>query len=375
MPQARRGTALYELVRAYAGLGDHRSGSQVDHRTATWLGTLLRSRGLDAEALRIPFDYWSASSSVTVGDSEVEHLPLAHDWTGHIDTTDVAVISFDPMTGGFPNVVDEPIARAQADGAAAAVLVTEHAGGALVAINRTLSAASRSAVRSTMPVVLAAGRDFEHLSTNEVRLTMSAHVEAGHTVNVIARSPGAAPDEERLLLTTPLNGWFRCAGERGTGIAALLDVVDQLAGRPIVVAGTGGHELGYFGAHRLVDEKALCPGAAFHIGASVAVVDQTGDLIDSRFAMTSLDQDQASPIAQALRAVGLDLISPAPRWIGEAEAWSRLERPLLSVVGAGPDFHTPGDLAQRVTSPAALVRVADAFGCAATLLADMIGGP
>jgi hypothetical protein len=368
MADAVRGATLFDLVRAYAGLGDHRSGSQVDHRTARWFAGMLESRGLDVDLCRVPFDRWTATSSVSIGDSEVEHLPLAYEWTGNIDTTDVAIISIEPRTGGFPAVVDAPIAEAQADGASAAVLVTKHPDGSLVAINRELGTS-----RSNMPVVLAAGRDLEHLRSGEVRLTMSARIDPGHTFNIIARTPGATADEHRLLITTPLNGWFRCAGERGTGIAVLLDLVDRLDDRPIIIAATGGHELGFFGAHRIVDEGALRPGAVFHVGASVAVVDQYGELIETRVALTSLEDDEASPIITALGAVDLHVATKAPQWIGEGVAWSRLDCPVVSTTGAGTDFHTPSDVAQRVTSPAALVRVADAFGDAAACLADMIG--
>jgi hypothetical protein len=368
MSHALRGARLFELVRAYASLGDHRSGSQVDHRTARWFAGMLESQGLVVEQIRVPFEHWTATSSVTIGDSEVEHLPLVHEWTGNIDTTDIAIIPFDPKTGGFPAVVDGPIAQAQADGVAAAVLVTEHSTGSLVAINRELHAS-----RSNMPVVLAAGRDLEYLKSGDVRLTMSARVEQGHTVTVVARNAGAAADDRRVLLTTPLNGWFRCAGERGTGIAVLLDLVDRLADRPIIVVATGGHELGFFGAHRLVDEGTVRPGAVFHVGASVAVTDPVGHLIGTRIAFTSLDDDRARPIVDELATVELDLVTNATRWIGEGKAWSRIGCPVVSATGAGIDFHTPGDVPDRVTSPAALVRVADSFGRAAVHLADLIG--
>jgi hypothetical protein len=361
-----RGADMFGVVRAYADLGDHRTGSQVDHRTARWMAGLLTDRGFAVEHIELPFDRWVSTSSVTIGDSEVEHLALAYEWTGHVDTTDVAVVPFEPRLGGFPAAVDEPIRQAQADGAAAAVLVTEHPHGSLVAVNRVMNAPT-----SNLPVVLAAGRDLDHLLNNEVRVTMSARIERGLTSNLVARN-GAAADEERLLLTTPLNGWFRCAGERGTGIAVLLDLLDRLGDRPLAVAATGGHELGCFGAHRIVDADELRPGAVFHVGASVAVENRTGQLVGTRLALSNLDAERAGPVAEALSAVGLDLTPEAEHWVGEGEAWRRLGCPLVSTIGAGSDFHTPHDVPHRVTSPATLVRVADAYAEAALRLFDLM---
>ena len=49
-----------------------------------------------------------------------------------------------------------------------------------------------------------------------MRARVAARIVAGQTSNVIGRL-GDGPDRDRILLTTALSGWFRCAGERGTG--------------------------------------------------------------------------------------------------------------------------------------------------------------
>jgi hypothetical protein len=109
-------------------------------------------------------------------------------------------------------------------------------------------------------------------------------------------------------------------------------------------------------------------GAVVHLGASLAV-EANGPsgraLINSRVAMTSLPPNVSAPIASVVESIGLALQSSCTRWACEGEAWSRLDRPLLSFTGAGPDFHTPNDTADRVTSPAALAYVSDAVAAAA----------
>jgi hypothetical protein len=133
---------------------------------------------------------------------------------------------------------------------------------------------------------------------------------------------------------------------------------------------TGGHELGYFGARAwaLSDPLAVHDvSAILHLGASVAV-ERAGNLIPTRVALTSIPEAECAPIRDALRPIGLALNSSPARWVGEGEIWQHLGPPLLSTSGAGPDFHTPNDHAHRVTSAAALRRVADAFATAARSL-------
>ena len=116
------------------------------------------------------------------------------------------------------------------------------------------------------------------------------------------------------------------------------------------------------------------------MGASVAVLEEstdTGDPADAseqrafastRVALTSLDDAAAAPIGVALAAVGLHTTANAPGWLGEGTVLCDLDAPLLSITGAGVDFHTPADTPDRATSAAALTAVADAFEEAARLL-------
>lgn len=367
MPHPTSGEPLFDLVQTYASLGDHRTGTDVDHSTARWMADALASRGLEVGLEPLSFDQWRSSSRLLAAGLEVFHLPVYYEWTGSIDTTDVHVGSFDPISGGFPEVLTAPIEHARASGAAAAVLVTQHPNGSLVAVNRVLGAAG-----SGVPTVLVAGRDHGQLRSGRVELRLAAEVVAGTTANVVATNGVAG---RPLMLTTPLNGWFGCAGERGTGIAVLLDLVERFADRPLLVVATGGHELGFFGAHRWVAaHRDVQPSAIVHVGASVAVEEDAGDgrrrLATTRMALTSVPTRRAGALAAPLARAGLDLRADNERWIGEGEAWSRIGVPLLSFTGAGVDFHTPEDTPERATSPDALAAVAAAIGDAAQALDD-----
>jgi hypothetical protein len=278
-----------------------------------------------------------------------------HEFTGEVHTTRPAVLRLDPLFGGFPGVLETPVAEIRATDADALIVATEHPNGSLVAVNRVPGAGSG------FPTVLVAGRDHQRLVDAEVELRLAARVVEGRSATVVAHNGVDGPP---LVVTTPLTGWFRCAGERGTGIAVLFDLVARLADRAVTVVATTGHELDYMGARRWLPGANLDPIAVVHVGASIGVEETTLDgsriLASARRAMTNLDAGQAAPMAAALDPANLALTPSCESWIGEAEVFRTLGVPLLSISGAGVDFHTPEDLPDRVTSPHSMRTAADA---------------
>lgn len=152
----------------------------------------------------------------------------------------------------------------------------------------------------------------------------------------------------------------------------LLHLVTALADLPLLVLATGGHELGWFGANQWVDDAPDPAIAVVHVGASAAVLDPgcgpDRPLARTRVALTSLTAAAASPIETALAPTRMMFRSGADSWLGEGQAFCRLGVPLLSMSGAGRDFHCPEDTPDRATSPAALATVADAVAAAARSL-------
>ncbi|MDH3705448.1 MAG: hypothetical protein OES57_05240 [Acidimicrobiia bacterium] len=350
---------LYGIVEEYTALGQHRTGTPVDWATAEWMADHLGRRGLAVELEPMTFGQWTATSTLTADGEPVDHLPVFYEFEGSVTTNAPELVALDPMSGGFPGVLDEPVAAAQERGVDALVVATEHPSGSLVAINRMPGAGSGLAT------VLVAGRDHTRLeAADEVALRIEANEVDGRTSTVVGqRGDGHRP----LVVSTPLTGWFGCAGERATGIAVLLDLLDRLSHVPVLVVATTGHEIGQLGVERWVGN--LDPAAIrgiVHLGASIAVIDDTGELAATRVAMTTVDGSVADSMTAALASARLDLVAGATSWIGEAEAFARVGTPLLSFSGAGTDFHTPEDLPHRATSPEALDTAADAVASAVT---------
>ena len=200
------GDDLYRIVCDYASIGHHRSGTGHGRATAEWFTDLVRDLGTVTETA-VNFERYNVASELIADGRCVDHLALYYEFTGEIDTTDVAVRRFDPRSGGFPRIADELIRETKRAGHEALVIATEHPSGELVAINRDLGAPA-----SGLPTLLVAGRHYDALDAGTLRVRVSARLAPGHTTNIEVSNdrPG-----RRLVLTTPLNAWFAAAGERG----------------------------------------------------------------------------------------------------------------------------------------------------------------
>ena len=361
------GAELHALVATYHGFGIHRAGGDGDRATVAWFADELRRRGLDPRGEVVHFDRFRHASTLTADGRAVDHLPLFYEWTGSIDTDDVAVIAADAHAGGRDGDLDDALG-ADAD---ALVIATDHPEGALVAVNR------EARDHHGGPTVLVAGRDHDRLACADTRhLRLDAWIEPGETTNLVARTATVADPNARdaVLITTPLTGWFGCAGERGAGVAVLLDLVDRFADRPVVVLATGAHELDYLGVRRWVAATDLAPRAIVHVGASIACDAPTDDggraLVPTRLAMTDQTGDVADALGRALEPASFAFRPDTDGWLGESEVFCDLGVPMISFTGSGLDFHTPEDTPDRATSPASLATVSAALGDAVEVLFD-----
>ena len=364
------GAELYRLVEQYHTLGIHRAGTAVDHRTVDWYADELGRRGITAEREAVPFERYVTDSELTADGEPIDHLPFFYEWVGEIDTTDVAVTMVDAGYGGYDDQLDAAVAGAGASGHAAHVFATDHPDGALVAVNRAPH------LHGGRPTVLVAGRDHARVAAaSEVHLRMRARIEPGETINLVGRNDVVGAP---VLVTTPLTGWFGCAGERGTGAVVMLDLIERFADTPLLVLATGGHELDYLGVRRWVEAGGADVRGIVHVGASVAVDAPTDDgaraLVGTRIVRTDLDGDDASRIGDAVTQAGFAYLPATPDWSGESEVLCALDCPMLSMTGMGIDFHTPDDTPARATSAPSLAIVADAIADAVAAFADATAG-
>lgn len=387
-----QGPSLYADVKAYAGLGEHRTGTPGDAAATRWIAEALKRAGYRVETQ--PFEYpvfELGRCEIELGGRRLESFPY---WAPHAAPTGgvagalaavagagkVALVALKAGQGNGLNEAPPPqIAAAVDAGASAVIAVCDNPLGELVALNRTPLAPPWK-----VPVVLAAARDGDALKQAAaagapVTVRLDGRTTAGRAENVVARKTGRG---KPLVISTPKSGWFHCAGERGSGIAIWLGLARWLASTEldVVLLAASGHEFDGYGGRRFTETLAPKPADTSlwaHIGANVAVYDFA--LKDGRIVR------QPGPPAQRLLAVSEPLLGAAGKafagQVGYAQPFDIDKRkapgeiahfqelgygPLIGVVGASPLHHTRRDLAD-VTGPEVLEPVARG-------LADLIAG-
>lgn len=341
---------LYNIVETYAGFGNHRTASPVDQATIDWFAGHLTQLGGAVIKQPFTFDGFEYDMALTVDRASVDALPLFYRFIGTCDTSRVATarLSLDHEDGA-PDPIPSLCQQTVADGYDALVLATGGDTGDLIAINRMPD------LVGDLPVILVAGRDFENLQRGTPHLTYSAHLSRKTAHNVIARfgDPGAA---SRIVLTTPLSGWFGCAGERGTGIAVLLGLVEALREtHAFSVIGASGHELMYLGGDHAAAAHPMRPDLLLHLGSCIATVDGQLDAVLN--APARLQDAVRAALAPLTVTVTVPITPENPEsWVGESRCWAGKTTHMLSIAGTSPDFHSPQDTPARATSPDRLAK-------------------
>jgi hypothetical protein len=283
---AGRSTMQADIER-YLAFGWHRAGWPADRATADWLGERLTGLGYAVE-----FDAYEvetltrADAALMVGSANVEcalqwapaemrrdlNAVLARSDADAIDGAIAVLPSFAPAGAYWTAQADELVAQIARTGAAALVICTDTPAQAPFLYNRNARPAlpipvlAVSAQSHTMLLAAAAERASARVSLDVARGTVS-------TRNIMARSRGGAG---KIVVSTPLTGWFGCGAERGPGVALLLALARALVGsnEQIVLLGSTSHELDHIGMERML--RTASPWAAetklwIHLGSSIGV--------------------------------------------------------------------------------------------------------
>lgn len=349
--------ASRRIVEAYAAIGEHRTGSEADAATSSWLCSWLQKHGIAARAE--PFFFRAPrfrAAYASAGALRVAGVPL-HD----APATGAAGIE-----GGIAileDASDEALTRElAAAGTRGALLVTGDPEGQVLLRN-----AERMDAPWPKPVLQIARRDAQvlnALSRDSVRLTVDSELVAGEATNVVADVPGT-DGAGTVVLLTPKSGWFGCAGERGGGIALALSLAARAAALPsrrkhLRVLFTSGHELGHRGLLAYLGRdpaRRAQPEFWLQLGASIGARNATGMRVFTRDARLR-DWFPARLRAEGIEGVALAGADLRPH----GESREVFDRPFLSMAGRHPYFHSPQDQPERCTDAEAIARHGRAFG-------------
>lgn len=392
------GEALYQDVLRYDQIGIHRTGTPGDHATSKWVAEELEEAGFDVhlDTYRLR-QYMLQEASLIVDGKKVDCFPF---WYPH-DTGDTPVearlarldegarsnalrgrIAYAEVAErnwrldirdmidkavragavGLIVMIPGPSGEPLAQNAPAPHHQEPHAIPALI-VGQKSAAALKKAAGDRAPARLAIrGRDV-------------AETESSNVVAKLVRGG------KWIVVTTPLSGWFTCAGERGPGVALFLGLARWAADRPgehsLMFLGNTGHELDQVGAHQTLEKNAPPPEDVslwIHLGASITAREYTKE--DGEF--RPLEKLHAEGNLVGTKALGpilerafADVEGLTPRTegpvFGELRQFMDAGYNAYGFFGSFMYFHTPLDTG-AVTSPellepvgAAIVQTLEAF--------------
>ncbi len=359
------GELLFNDVKTYSELGEHRTAGKADRDTSAWLAQQLEGVGFTTKLA--PFrvrQFQFESARLAVNGRPIPCFPL---WLPR--ATGPAPLHFTIARGSAKNrvaIVRLPKGGAMTaahtaairpliDADAAAIIgVTPSESGELVALNSPANA-------EPWPVPILLVGPAEEISLRgaiEVAISIQGRdeprAEAFETVGEIGNGT------KRVVVSTPSSGWFHCAGERGPGIAIWLALARWASHRESNVRYTfvasSGHELGEQGMHRFLQSQAPRPaetGVWLHLGASIAVRGTTRRLMTNR-------REWMPVLSRNFASIG-DLQPEMPDTPpGELAQLASLKYPCFGIAGGHPLFHSPGDV-PSTTSAAMLEPVGQAL--------------
>lgn len=385
------GAKLYEDVIAYYNLGEHRTATQVDLKTSQWLLDQLRGAGLKATVQSFPLrQFFVRQTRLSIGEKSIRAFPL---WfpraTGpdpivgrlaafdkRTDSTSVqgrlAFVKFPPDAGtAIGSVHSDLVLSAAKAGALSVIAVTEGPTREIIALNSP--AESRP---WPVPVVLIGPRDEAALVTAmKSGTSVALLLEGDDASEAIAKNVIARVDrgKDLFVVSTPQSGWFRCAGERGPGIALFLGLarwaVRRASGSSFLFVSTSGHEIGGLGMRAFLKDLAPTTDRVLcwiHLGAGIATysweespsgLKRLPEADSRRFLMTT---KELTPILAAAFS-GLPGLTPtSSRAVGEYEFMLEAGYRIFGIAAGHRFHHTPAD-SPEMTGPEILEPVGRAL--------------
>lgn len=309
-----------DAIRQYSAQGYHRTGTAVDTYSGAWLSDRMQDMGVPSFMDPINLDRVEVLyTSFRFAGLEIEGVPLydsrhsdVNGITGTLgplgSAADIGVIM-------LPRSPESPahalLEQARRDNQHRAIVIVSDASyppNGVATLN-----AERFAAPIGPPTLQIANRHWEALQSamnTRERATLIVFCEYASTkaYNVSARLYGTDPNLAPMVIMTPRSGWWRCASERGGGIAVLLEMMHALIENPperdVIFAANSGHELGHLGLKEMLrTSPALANDAAIwiHLGGNLAAM---GSQIRLQYANRAIKRTSA----RHLRALQL---SPA----------------------------------------------------------------
>lgn len=362
-----------KVIREYDAQGIHRTATEVDNRSARWLGKLVRGNG--AAMSLMPFNISRVdplAAYIQIGDRRIEGLPIF----------DAAFTEASGITGTLgPLGSDAQIGLVEAPpnaeyGPTYSKLRRETKHQAIVLIT-TGSAKGLSPINGSEfgkpygpPILQVSNTETEFLKQKAGEVTpvkFFAFVKRTNTtaLNVMGHIKGTDPSLPPIVVMTPRSGWWQCASERGGGLVCWLETMRALAAarpaRDCIFIASSGHEIGHIGLDHFLDENSkLVPNARiwFHFGANIGAAVEPGHRLQS-------SEDELERISlEEFEKTGAKIDEKIGRGtvpFGEAGNIHRRGGHYISIVGRNGMFHSPDDRWPSAVDIKMVAKFASAF--------------
>ena len=374
--ESTRESRIADIIREYSAQGYHRTGTAVDTVSGAWLSDRIQDMGVapfmdPIELNRVNILY----ASFEFGGQTIEGEPLydcaytdVAGITGRLgelgSDADIGVIMLPPSTASAAHSQLDEVRR-----------TTRHKGIIIVSDSSypadgiaTLNAEDFRA--PVGPPTLQVANKYWQALQDAIALRQAGKLIAfcehnpSKAYNVSARIDGSNPDLAPMVIMTPRSGWWRCASERGGGIAVFLELMRDLVANPpqreVIFTANSGHELSHLGLDQMLHENPSLARDAFiwiHLGANFAASDSEVRLQYSsqdikNLTRRHLDRESLTP--------GIE--TPLEnRPLGEARNIFDAGGNFLSLLGSNPLFHHPDDRWPNAVDLATTARWTDAF--------------
>ncbi len=361
---------LYRVVEAYAGFGDHHTGTEADRLTTAWLTGVLQGLGAEVTLEPFQFERYIVEASLSAEGEPVPIAPVFYSGLGRTDTERLDVIELDRSVAGPADALDKFVAvdadpgsdsDPDSGGSDALVVAVEGPDDLPVWCNRVPWVKPVDERATGRAAVVVPANWAERIRAG-ARLTFEARLETTTSHNLVAALGSAAGVEDGadVIITTPLTGWTPAAGERGTGLATALAMAADLAtDHRVRFVACSGHELDHIGMQHHLAATEIGGRPVIHLGASVGAVDRSTDgaapLAPGRMMLTTAAEPVRAELATIAGEANWRAVDP-PVWPGEGGGWRAAGASVLSFVGGFEHFQVTSDLPEAATTPEAVQR-------------------
>ena len=341
------------------------TGGPAAGQVTEWLTKILQEQGALVSSHQFTYQHYQSKTENLNGSAPWDAELLFYSWTGDTVVSNPLIASIDAQGSehGIVNQLTSLTAAAiekRHDGVLAA---TNSQAGGLCGVNRAYQAEDK------IPIILASPASVRAVLQSQASIRCRANCHLQQANNLVARFPApqaaTAASVRPAVVTTPISGWFQCAGERGTGLALAVSLANHLSSVcPIDLVLTRGHEIGYLGGYEFANEYAGPPTFVLHLGSCLA---NYGSQLECRYSDPKAKFDGVLTALAPLSAQVSLPSDPADEtsWLGEAKCWASDGYPILSIAGQSRLFHTQADLPGAATSPELLAQAKEVLEAAA----------